>query len=63
MSEAERPKPDDLLPFQEFIPSPIPININFYKLGGTWDMVERNGRLIGTGNLGDDEIYLLEQEL
>jgi len=28
-----------------------PRKVVFFKLGGTWDMVERDGKLIGKGKL------------
>src|SRR4051812_31055368 len=33
-----------------------PVEVNFFKLGGTWDMVFRDGQKIGTGNLDDDSL-------
>lgn len=35
----------------------------FLKLGGTWDMVKNSGKLIGSGELDDDSLYLLEKSL
>lgn len=40
-----------------------PTSAIFYKLGGTWDMVERDGKFLGTGNLDDEELNRLEDEL
>jgi len=38
------------------------VEVNFFKLGGTWDMVFRDGQKIGTGNLDDDELKRLQTE-
>ncbi len=37
-----------------------PTQIIFCKLGGTWDMIERDGRRVGTGNLDDDALKQLQ---
>lgn len=52
--------PDLLPPIERVDP---PIKARFYKLGGTWDMVEKDGRFIGTGNLDDAELSRLEESL
>lgn len=39
-----------------------PQEIIFCKLGGTWDMIEREGRRVGTGNLDDDALRQLQTE-
>lgn len=52
---------NDLLPPSEQTLSPTPVK--FYKLGGTWDMVEKEGRFSGTGNLDDAELDRLEQSV
>jgi len=52
----------DLLPPIEDIIQP-PIKVKFYKLGGTWDMIEKDSRFIGTGNLDDAELARLEESL
>lgn len=39
-----------------------PTEIVFCKLGGTWDMIERDGRRVGTGNLDDDALRQLQTE-
>jgi len=33
-----------------------PVEVNFFKLGGTWDMIFRDNQKIGTGNLDDDAL-------
>jgi len=38
-----------------------PTEVNFYKLGGTWDMVFRDGQKIGTGNLDDDALKKIQE--
>lgn len=38
-----------------------PIDVNFYKLGGTWDMVFREGRKVGTGHLDDDALKAMQR--
>lgn len=35
----------------------------FLKLGGTWDMVKKNGKLVGSGILDDEKLYELEKSL
>ncbi len=45
---------------KEHIGHPVPVN--FFKLGGTWDMIERDGRRVGTGKLDDDELKRLQTE-
>lgn len=40
-----------------------PTSVNFYKLGGTWDMVIRDGRKVGTGTLDDDALKELQQKV
>ena len=40
-----------------------PTDVTFYKLGGTWDMVFRDGQKIGTGNLDDDALKAIQSEL
>lgn len=52
---------DNILPPRERVV--LPIQARFYKLGGTWDMVEQEGRFSGTGNLDDTELDRLEQSL
>lgn len=42
---------------------PKPIDVNFFKLGGTWDMVFREGQKIGSGSLDDDELLEIQNEL
>lgn len=39
-----------------------PTKIIFCKLGGTWDMIERDGKRVGTGNLDDDALKQLQTE-
>lgn len=39
-----------------------PILVNFYKLGGTWDMIIREGMKVGTGHLDDDALKALQRE-
>lgn len=34
----------------------------FFKVGGTWDMVKKDGRLIGMGGLDDEALAKLEQQ-
>ncbi len=51
----------DILPPREKVL--LPIHARFYKLGGTWDMVEKEGRFSGTGNLDDAELDRLEQSV
>lgn len=34
----------------------------FFKIGGTWDMVKENGRLVGTGGLDDGAFAAIEQK-
>jgi len=40
-----------------------PTDVTFYKLGGTWDMVFRDGQKIGTGNLDDDALKAIQSKL
>ena len=40
-----------------------PVPIVFFKLGGTWDMIKKNGQLIGSGGLDDDGLFHLEKSL
>lgn len=41
-----------------------PIGVNFYKLGGTWDMIFRaDGAKIGIGSLDDDKLKEIQEEL
>src|SRR3989344_5427217 len=37
-----------------------PVEVNFFKLGGTWDMIFRDGQKIGTGNLDDDALKVMQ---
>ena len=37
------------------------VPIVFLKLGGTWDMVIRDGRRVGSGNLDDDELLRIQE--
>src|SRR3989344_5345191 len=37
-----------------------PVAVNFFKLGGTWDMVFRDGQKIGTGSLDDDTLLEMQ---
>ena len=46
-----REKPEEVVP------------VIFLKLGGTWDMIERDGRRVGSGNLDDDELRRLQEEV
>lgn len=57
---AETQGPGELSPSKEHIGHAIPVN--FYKLGGTWDMIEREGRKVGTGRLDDDKLKRLQTE-
>lgn len=41
---------------------PKPVEVNFFKLGGTWDMIFRDGQKVGTGNLDDDELKRMQTE-
>lgn len=59
MSEA--PRSEEFPPSRERLGKPTPVV--FYKVGGTWDMVEQEGRLIGTGNLDDNDLYRMEKSL
>ena len=34
----------------------------FFKIGGTWDMVKKNGKLIGSGGLDDLTLAEIEQK-
>ena len=54
MDMIEQTQPGEIPPSKEHIGHPTPVA--FYKLGGTWDMVERNGRRVGTGRLDDDAL-------
>ncbi|OGY11431.1 MAG: hypothetical protein A3F61_03700 [Candidatus Blackburnbacteria bacterium RIFCSPHIGHO2_12_FULL_41_13b] len=40
-----------------------PSHIAFFKLGGTWDMVKINGKLVGSGILDDETLYKLEKTI
>lgn len=40
-----------------------PTQVAFFKLGGTWDMVKINGKLIGSGVLDDEALYHLERSV
>lgn len=40
-----------------------PVRVVFFKLGGTWDMVETPRGMMGSGNLDDNEIGRIESEL
>jgi L-asparaginase/Glu-tRNA(Gln) amidotransferase subunit D len=40
-----------------------PVSANFFKLGGTWDMVIREGKKIGSGSLDDDTLKQIETQL
>lgn len=57
---AETTKPGEMPPSKEHVGHPVPVN--FFKLGGTWDMIERDGRRVGTGKLDDDELKRLQTE-
>src|SRR5258708_7341752 len=35
----------------------------FFKLGGTWDMVDWNGRLVGNGEMDDIALKSLEKSI
>lgn len=37
--------------------------VTFFKLGGTWDMVKKNSKLISLGDLDDESLYKLEKSL
>jgi L-asparaginase/Glu-tRNA(Gln) amidotransferase subunit D len=39
------------------------VPIVFFKLGGTWDMVFRDGQKIGSGNFDDDKLLEIQKEL
>jgi len=34
----------------------------FFSLGGTWNAISKNGRIVGVDFLGDDEFYQLEEK-
>jgi L-asparaginase/Glu-tRNA(Gln) amidotransferase subunit D len=40
-----------------------PRHIAFFKLGGTWDMIKINGKLVGSGTLDDEALYQLENSI
>ena len=40
-----------------------PVPVNFFKLGGTWDMIFREGQKIGSGSLDDDKLLEIQTEL
>ncbi len=40
-----------------------PGHIAFFKLGGTWDMVKVNGKLVGSGILDDETLNKLEKAI
>lgn len=40
-----------------------PRDIAFFKLGGTWDMVKINGKLVGSGILDDETLHKIENSL
>lgn len=40
-----------------------PVEVAFFKVGGTWDMVRKEGKLIGSGGLDDDALQALEEKL
>src|SRR3989338_1924888 len=40
-----------------------PTEVNFFKLGGTWDMIFRDGQKIGTGNLDDDALKEMQTKV
>lgn len=47
---------------KEGLPEPVPVN--FFKLGGTWDMViDDKGQKIGSGSLDDDKLLEIQKEL
>ncbi len=37
-----------------------PVPVNFFKLGGTWDMIFRDGQKIGSGSLDDDKLLEMQ---
>jgi L-asparaginase/Glu-tRNA(Gln) amidotransferase subunit D len=39
------------------------IEVNFFKLGGTWDMVFRENQKIGSGSLDDDKLFEIQNKL
>jgi len=39
-----------------------PVEVNFFKLGGTWDMIFRGEQKIGSGNLDDDALKELQEK-
>lgn len=39
------------------------VPIIFLKLGGTWDMVVRDGKRVGSGNLDDNELRLMQESV
>jgi len=39
------------------------VSVNFFKLGGTWDMIFREGQKIGSGSLDDDKLLEIQTEL
>lgn len=41
----------------------VAVPVTFFKLGGTWDMVFRDGRKVGSGTLDDDKLRELESKL
>ena len=47
---------------KEALPKPVPVN--FFKLGGTWDMViDAHGQKIGSGSLDDDAFRKIQEEM
>ena len=41
-----------------------PVPVNFFKLGGTWDMViNKEGQKIGSGSLDDDKLLQIQEEI
>lgn len=39
-----------------------PIEVNMFKLGGTWDMTVRDGKRVGSGGLDDDELRKVQDK-
>lgn len=50
-------------PSPEFKEQPKKIPVICFKLGGTWDMVIREGQKIGSGNLDDDKLLEIQEQL
>ncbi|MEK9153877.1 MAG: asparaginase domain-containing protein [Patescibacteria group bacterium] len=39
-----------------------PVEVSFFKLGGTWDMIFKDGQKIGTGNIDDDALKEMQKD-